>query len=307
MMDVSIIYVNYKTHELILNSIQTVKGQTKNIDYEIIVVDNHSEDDSLSIIKSHYQEVICIQSSDNIGFGRANNLGLEVAQGKCIIFLNPDTLLLNNAIGILYQQLKSSSSVGACGGNLYDENNNPTHSLGRKFPSYMQEVLSIFYLPSFSLKAPKSYYFNFTNKPLEVAVITGADLMVKKSVLEETDAFDPDFFLNSEEVELCYRIKKAGYKIISFPNAKIIHLEGRSSYISQSRLHFLYEGTFIYFNKIFGKGGAKKIYRLTQLKNNIRIFQFTILRNIRKIDYWKMKRQTNKETFSYFCEKYFIK
>jgi GT2 family glycosyltransferase len=306
-MDVSIIYVNYKTHELILNSIQTVKRQTKDIDYEIIVVDNHSEDDSLPIIKNSYPDVICVQSADNIGFGRANNLGLEVAQGECILFLNPDTLLLNNAIEILCRHLQSSEQIGACGGNLYDENKNPANSFSRKFPSYAQELLSILYLQPFCLKANKSYCFNYTNQALEVALVIGADLMVKKTVLEEAGAFDPDFFLNFEEIELCYRIRKVGYKIVSFPDAMIMHLEGRSSYISQSRLFFLYQGEFIYFNKIFGKNGAKIIYCLTQLKNNIRIFQFSLLRNKEKMDYWRMKKKTNEEAFRPFEENINIK
>jgi GT2 family glycosyltransferase len=300
MTDVSIIYVNYKTGQLILDSIRTVKKQTQGICYEMIVVDNQSGDDSLSLIKEAYPEVIGIQAPANLGFGRACNLGVEMAQGKCLLFLNPDTLLMNNAIAVLYRHLQSSPKIGACGGNLYDENGKPANSFGRKFPSYRQALLSIFYLPALNLKASKSHYFNFTNKPLEVAVISGADLMVKKSVVDETGAFDPDFFMNSEDAEWCYRIKKAGYKIVSVPDAKIIHLEGRAPYISQSRLSLVYEGDFIYFDKINGKGGAKKIYRLTQLKNNLRIFQFTLLRNKQKMIYWKMKSRTNKAAFLLF-------
>jgi len=296
-MNVSVIYVNYKTCNLILDSLRSVKELTKDISYEIIVVDNHSGDDSLSVIKEKYPEVFCIESPENIGFGRANNLGIQVAQGECILFLNPDTLLMNNAIAILYRFLQSSGQTGACGGNLYDENERPTSSFGRSFPSFGQELASIFYLPSFYLKSSRSQFFNHTDKPLDVAFITGADLMVKKEILEKVGAFDPDFFLNYEETELCYRIQRAGFKIMSVPEAKIIHLEGRAPYISKSHLYYFYQGTFIFFSKKDGKKGAKKIFRYIQLKNNIRIIQFTLLRNKRKISYWKMKKETAGEAF----------
>jgi len=303
-MNVSIIYVNYKTPELVRNSIRSVKEKTKGISYEIIVVDNHSEDNSLQAIKDEYPDVICIQAKENLGFGRANNLGIEIAKGECVFFLNPDTLLINNAIEILYRSLSSSDSIGACGGNLYDENHCPTNSFSRKFTSYWQELLSIVYIPPICLKYPRSQFFNHTEKPLDVAVIIGADLMVKREVLDKVGLFDPDFFLNAEESELCYRIKKAGYSIVSFPEAKIIHLEGRASYISKSRLYFLYEGTFIYCNKLKGKTNAKRMYHAIRLKNSIRIFQFRLLFNRKKIDYWKMKQQTLKQAYNTFVKNF---
>ncbi|GAB6394444.1 MAG: glycosyltransferase family 2 protein [Bacteroidales bacterium] len=296
-MDVSIIYVNYKTCELILNSIRSVKERTEGISYEMIVVDNASEDNSLSIIKESYPEVVCIQSQENVGFGRANNRGIAIAQGECILFLNPDTLLMNNAIAILYRFLQSSGQTGACGGNLYDENKRPTHSFSRQVLSFRQELASIFYLPALCLKAPRSQFFNYTEKPLEVASIIGADLMVKKKALEKAGVFDTAFFLNMEETELCYRIQQAGFKIMSVPAAKIIHLEGRAPYISQSRLYYLYQGVLVFFHKKYGKSGARTIYWCIQLKNNIRIIQFTVLAYRKKIIYWKIKKQTAKDAF----------
>lgn len=299
-MNVSVIYVNYKTSELIKDSIRSVMRHTVGINYEIIVVDNHSEDDSIDSIQKEFPEVITIVAPDNLGFGRANNLGIDKAQGECVFFLNPDTLLRNNAISLLYHFLMSHEEVGACGGNLFDETGQPTTSFSLQFPSISELYFSIFYLSVHTFKQPRSLYFNHTGGPLEVASIIGADLMVKKSVLDKTGAFDPDFFLNYEETELCYRIHKAGYRIVSVPEAEIIHFEGRSNYIKQSRLFFLYEGQYIYFYKKGGFKTAKKVYRLTQLKNRIRILQFHILYNKRKIEYWKMKSETNLRAFESF-------
>ena len=92
---ISIVYVNYKTASLVIDSIKSVKENTTGVDYEIIVVDNASGDYSLDLIRKQYPEVICIQADDNLGFGKANNLALDQAKGDCILFLNPDTLLLN--------------------------------------------------------------------------------------------------------------------------------------------------------------------------------------------------------------------
>ena len=178
MCNVSIIYVNYKTSSLILDSIQTVKEKTKKVDYEIIVVDNNSGDQSRSKIQEAYPEVIWVQSDDNVGFGRANNLGLQVAKGKCVLFLNPDTLLINDAISLLYHFIMSSSKIGVCGGNLFDEEGHPTNSFSRMYPSFLWEFLSIFYLSPVVFPHVRSYNFNFTKKPMKVASVVGADLMV---------------------------------------------------------------------------------------------------------------------------------
>ena len=133
MVDVSVIYVNYRTIQLILDSVKSIKERTLGISYEIIVVDNACDEESFRLIKDRYPEIICIQSVDNLGFGKGNNLGIEQAQGDFVLFLNPDTVLRNNAIDILCRFMKDNPSVGGCGGNLYDEEGNATTSFSRKY------------------------------------------------------------------------------------------------------------------------------------------------------------------------------
>lgn len=297
-MKVSIIYVNYKTFSLIIDSIKSIKKNVIGVDYEIIVVDNASDDGSLELIKEHYSEVICVQASENLGFGRANNLGITYASGDFILFLNPDTILRNDAVSKLYTYLIGHPNVGACGGNLYDEKGLPTTSFSRRFPSFIWEFLSILYIPPICFSYPRSVYFNREGKPIPVASIIGADLMVRKLVLLEVGGFSPDFFMNYEETELCYRITKAGFSIYSIPSAQITHLEGRASYIKQSRLHFLYEGQYIYFRKVYGIFGCRLIFAITQLKSYIRILQFLLFGNQIKRSYWKMKLETNVEVWN---------
>lgn len=298
-MDVSIIYVNYKTASLILDSIKSVQKNTKGVEYEFVVVDNASEVYDLELIQKHCPQAICVQALENLGFGRANNLGLEHASGDYIFFLNPDTILRNNAIGVLCHFMKDNPSVGACGGNLYDEEGNATTSFSRKYPSFLWELLGILYIPSLCISSRRSLFFNYEGRPIKVASITGADLMVRRSVLSSIGGgFDADFFMNYEETELCLRIHRSGWDIYSVPSAQIIHLEGRAAYIKQSRLYFLYEGQYIYFRKVYGIFGCRLIFAITQLKSYIRILQFLLLGNQKRRSYWTMKLKTNRKVWN---------
>lgn len=298
-MDVSIIYVNYKTASLVLDSIKSVQKNTKEFEYEFIVVDNASGECDLELIRKYCPQTVCVQAFENLGFERANNLGLEYASGEYIFFLNPDTVLRNNAIDILCRFMKDHPSVGACGGNLYDEKGNATTSFSRKYPSFLWELLGILYIPSLCFSSGRSLFFNHEGKPIKVASVTGADLMVRRSVLSSIGGgFDADFFMNYEETELCLRIHQSGWDIYSVPSAQITHLEGRASYIKQSRLYFLYEGQYIYFRKVYGISGCRLIFAITQLKSYIRILQFLLLGNSERRSYWKMKLETNRKVWN---------
>ena len=173
-------------------------------------------------------------------------------------------------------------------------------------PSFIWEFLSILYISPICLSFPRSVYFNKEGKPIPVASIIGADLMVRKSVLLKVGGFSPEFFMNYEETELCNRITRAGFSIYSVPSAQITHLEGRASYIKQSRLYFLYEGQYIYFRKVYGIFGCRLIFAITQLKSYIRLFQFLLLSNKERRSYWRMKLETNREVWHSTKIKHFL-
>ncbi len=302
-LNVSIIYVNYKTLSLILDSIESVKEKTLHVSYEIIVVDNNSGDNAGEILSSNYPDVSFIQAGQNLGFGRANNLGVDIAKGEVVLFLNPDTLLENDAISEMYSFIKENQQVGACGGNLVDMDGNPTFSLNRFDFSLFQEFLSIFYLKLIPFTASRSIFYNFESKPLSVRSIIGADLMVRMDLIKKIGAFDSDFFMNGEDIEFCYRILQTGNKIYSIPTAKIIHFEGKSSYIKTSRLQLLYEGNYMLFKKLYSFRQAKYLYYLINLKSDIRYLIFKILRNKRKQEYWNTKKIVNIQAWSNFLKK----
>lgn len=228
-MDVSIIIVNYKTLSLVMDCINSIIKHSIGISYEVIVVDNNSHDDFDKHIKSVYDNrVLCLPLSENIGFGRANNEGVKLARGRNIFFLNPDTLLLNNAVKVLSDYLDANPSVACCGGNLYNVEMKPMHSYSMLLPSLSWEINLLSGGRYEKLRWGKNAQFNHTLVPRKVGYICGADMMVKHEVLEKLGGFSNDFFLYYEDTELAYRIKLAGYEIVSIPFAKIQHLEGKS-------------------------------------------------------------------------------
>ena len=228
-MDVSIIIVNYKTLSLIVNCISSIIEKTDGISYEIIVVDNNSGDDFSKCLKDRFGNlVICVPLQENIGFGRANNEGVRIATGRNIFFLNPDTLLINNAIRILSDYLDGNPNVGCCGGNLYNEEMKPVHSYSMLLPSIKWELNLLCGGVLEKIRWGKNAQFNHTKEYKKVGYICGADMMIKHSVLNEVGAFSKYFFMYYEDTELSYRIHDAGYEIISIPLAMIQHLEGKS-------------------------------------------------------------------------------
>lgn len=256
MADVSVIIVNYNSEALLAASIESVYKYTKGVSFEIIVVDNNSEKESqerLKSILSRYSEARLVPLTENLGFGRANNAAVPFATGDYLLLLNPDTILLNDAVSIMKDYLECHESIAVCGGNLFDSEMRPATSFHRLFPSIAGELNSLlFYLPEF-LKYGRNRFFNHSGHPLEVAAITGADLMIKKSVVEELGLFDDSFFMYYEDTELCNRIRKSGYGIASVPDAHIQHLEGRSSSNMKRKADIVSAGRKNYY-RISGHG-----------------------------------------------------
>jgi len=247
-MDVSIIIVNYNTSKLLEECISSVLTKTKNLEFEIIVVDNSSVDDSVNVMRTRFPKVKLIESKDNLGFGRANNVGATIAKGKYLFFLNTDTLLINNAIKILFDfmEKEENQDVGACGGNLFKKDLSPNFSYSLHFPSLWSHFCYRAHLSSFV----NNENFNETGMVKDVAIIIGADLFVRKKIFDGINGFDPSFFMYVEDGELALRIKKEKYRIVSVPEAKIIHLQGASS-PNIFKLKSEISSYIIYFTKHF--------------------------------------------------------
>ena len=255
--DVSIIIVNYKTSLQVKDCVESILNHTHGVEYEVIIVDNNSEPRYTEVIGEviprHLAHLfVFLPLKENLGFGGGNNKGLEVATGRNILFLNPDTVLINNAIKILSDFLDTHPQAGACGGNLYDEKGSPAFSFRRILPGMLWEFNELLNTLPLHLIHGKNYFHNYTSEPMEVGFSSGADLMVKRNVLEHTGGFHKDFFMYFEETDLCARIKKAGWKIYNVPDARIKHLEGASfgeghSYMSPLKIRYQEESRKKYY------------------------------------------------------------
>lgn len=229
-MDVSIILVNYNTKEMTKECIDSIYAHTTGLSFEVILVDNASSDGSQEFF-SHDDRVRFIESGSNLGFGRANNLGLKSATGKYAFLLNTDTLLKNNAVKLFfdYAEAHSNEKFGALGCRLVDGEGRPAMSCGNflKIKMIFQTLTQHFgHVPD--IYGKKRMWENNQSKAVNVDYICGADIFVNKQVIDRFGAFDPDFFMYYEETEMQHRWGKNGYgsKLIDGP--KIVHLEGGS-------------------------------------------------------------------------------
>jgi GT2 family glycosyltransferase len=228
----SIIIINYKTPRLLSDCLDSVYKQTTIIPFEIIVVDNASEDNSKEIILAKFPSVKWLQLDYNAGFARANNAGIKNAAGDIVLLLNSDTVVINNAINDCYE-LFSASDYVACGVQLLNRDGSPQISGNYFMPGSLNNLLPLPVLGGltrtlgnlFKIERP---HVADANSVVEVDWINGAFLMVKKSVLDSAGLMDEDFFLYAEEAEWCYRIKKFGNLVI-YGQFKVLHLQGKSS------------------------------------------------------------------------------
>ena len=243
--DISVIFINYKTEKLTIAAINSVIEKTEGLDYEIFVVDNNSQDGSIEAIEREFPDINIIKNPINAGFGAANNLAIKQAIGKYILCLNTDTLFINNALKEFFDFMESDETVGVCGGNLYDEDLKPAMSYS-KFPNFWN-------CQSFSWLLKKVFPVLRNHKELksakEVDFISGADIVFRKSVLDEVGLFDEQFFMYCEETDLCLRIKKAGYKIKAIPAPKIIHYHEKSSSNFWNNIKLRVKSKYLYARK----------------------------------------------------------
>ena len=268
-MEVSIIIVSYNTCDLLRNCLISIYRQTQDIEFEVIVVDNDSKDRSQDMLENEFPQVKLVASQENLGFGKANNLGMARAAGKYLFFLNSDTLLQNNAVKLFYDYCRSTNEkVGALGTILRNANGSNIHSYG-KFITLKSELKELTAKYLRFLKDKETHHPEDVSFSKEVDYITGADLFVPRYVYEELGGFDPRFFMYCEEVDWQRRMMEAGYKRIIIPGPEIVHLEGGSDVASSTvwsanRLKNIYESKRLYLEK-YNRGLKYKSFRVAYI------------------------------------------
>ena len=230
--DLSIIIVNWNSKDYLLKSIASIEAATQGIEFEIVVIDAASYDGCDEMLHINFPNVRFIQGVKNLGFAKANNEAYSAARGSTLLFLNPDTEIEGSAIETLYHQLNALPNAGIVGPKLLNSDRSVQQSCIRAFPTILNQVLE-----SDALRKlfPRSRLWGM--KPLlsgnelakEVDAVSGACLMIKRSVFESVGMFSTDYFMYSEDIDLCLKVRKAGLNTYYIPTAVVVHHGGASS------------------------------------------------------------------------------
>ncbi len=262
-MKVSVIIVNYNVKYFLEVCLHSVTRAGEGLDTEIIVVDNNSYDDSCAMVKEKYPHVTLIENKDNKGFSKANNQGVAVAKGEYILFLNPDTVMPEDFLKKLTGYMDTHKDAGAIGPRIIDGKGQYAPDGKKSFPSLS---VAIFKTTGINKIFKKSPYFNKyyavhigENETAEVDVLSGCCMMVRKELLGNIGgAFDEDYFMYCEDVDLSYRIQKSGSKNIYFPEATIIHYKGESTRkATLSYVRIFNEALSLFVKKHYSKQSAR--------------------------------------------------
>lgn len=244
----SISIINYNTKKLLYNCLESVYVQCKDINLEVIVVDNNSTDGSQEMVQKQFPQVKLISNAINTGFGRANNQAIRESKGKYILLLNSDTVIINDIIHKMIDFMKANLQTGVVGCKLLKADmtvqpmTNLSFSIWVELIRFLKVKKIIFIIPGlakcfakyfskFAGKHARSYFSSYLlqDKVQKVDYVSGACLLTRKDVIMDVGLFDEKFFLYYEDADLCLRIKQKGWEIILLPETGIVHYIGKST------------------------------------------------------------------------------
>ena len=229
MIKLSIVVLSYNTKKLLE---QTLRSIPENDKWEVIVVDNGSDDGSFEMLKSKYKKVKTIRNSKNLGFAGGNNVGIKASQGKYVMLLNSDTKIINDSIEKMVGYLEKNKEVGAVGPKLMLPDGAIDLACHRSFPTPWN-ALSYFLKLEQTMPNSKTFggyhrTWEDFNESHDVEVISAGAMMVRREVIDEVGLLDEQFFLYGEDIDWCKRIYDAGWRIVYLPESVIIHFKSQS-------------------------------------------------------------------------------
>ncbi|MEO8861202.1 MAG: glycosyltransferase [Ginsengibacter sp.] len=266
----SVIIVNYNVKYFLEYCLHAVNKAMKNIEGEIFVVDNQSTDKSRDFFCNKFQKVNFIWNTENEGFAKANNKALKQASGDYILFLNPDTILAEDSLEKCVAFIKSHNDQIACGIKMIDGTGKFLKESKRAFPSPVTSLYKLFGLSGIFPKSKifSKYHLGYLDENInhEVDVLAGAFMMMPRKIIQDVGNFDESFFMYGEDIDLSYRIQKAGYKNFYFAESSIIHFKGESTKKgSLNYVKFFYSAMIVFVKKHYGGAQAGVFRMLIQL------------------------------------------
>ena len=261
-MKLSIVIINWNDKEVLRECLLSIFKETRDIRFEVIISDNGSNDDTLDYVRQNYPQSVIVENRANLGFARGNNSGIAVAQGEYVLILNPDTIILDRALDRWIPWADRHPEAVAFGCRVLNPDGTLQNS-ARPFPSVWRYWIAALCLRPLAVISSVFYsdiYAGWNGmSEREIDWQSGCCVMFRRNILKQMQGFDPRFFYHFEEVDLCFRIRKAGYKILYTPQATITHLGGQS--VGRFPIHFVIESfrnRYKYFHKHYGLAGAKR-------------------------------------------------
>ena len=261
-MKLSVIIVNYNVSAFLEQALTSVVKAMRGVDGEIIVVDNHSVDNSVAMVKAKFSQVKLIENQENVGFAKANNQAIRISSGEYVLLLNPDTLVEEDTFEKCLRFMDETPDCGGLGVKMVDGQGRFLPESKRGIPYPKSSFYKLFGLSKLFPKSQKFGAYHATyigeDETHEVEVLSGAFMMMRKSVLDQVGLLDEDYFMYGEDIDLSYRILKGGYKNYYFPQTRIIHYKGESTKKgSLNYVYVFYKAMQIFARKHFSANNAK--------------------------------------------------
>lgn len=264
----SILIVNWNVRDLLRECLRSIERGRGGLAVEVIVVDSASSDDSVAMVAAEFPWVTLLPQADNVGFPRGNNIALARARGDALLLLNPDTVIRGDALPVLVAYLAAHPDVGAVGPQLLNPDGS-VQSSRRRFPTLATGFLESTWLEGLAPGVLRRYYALDLpdDATADVDWLTGACILVPRAVYERVGGLDEGYYMYSEELDWCRRIRAAGWRVVYLPTAQVVHHVGKSSEQAVTARHINFQRAKLrYFRKYHGRAAAAAL-RLFLLAN----------------------------------------
>jgi GT2 family glycosyltransferase len=278
-LELSIIVVTYNSRRHVRDCLESIQRTTGDIDHEVIVVDNASQDGTPDIVRNEFQNVRLIANPENLGFARGSNLGMSQSQGRFILLLNPDTIVLPKTLTTLLNEMKQSPETGLLGCRLLNADRSLQQSFGYEVSVWSEGVRKLFFnLWENHRFSSVGWVLRFLHsRKREVAWVKGACMLSRRQALLDVKLMDESFFMYLEDADLCHRIRQSGWQVRYTPEAEVIHCGGGSVQSNLGRSALEYRRSQLhYFKKHLGEKSLKtlKVYLGFKMRGEILMINF---------------------------------
>jgi len=283
----SISIVNTNNRELLNNCLKSIYETTKDTSFEIIVVDNKSDDGSAQLVKEHFPEVLLIENDSRQGYGYNHNRAFEISTGRFFLVFNEDMIIVDNALDKMVKVASEDASIGALGCRLLNPDRTLQHSCTNEltFTTCLYDDLIPYRLAGKASPHRSVMYHWPHDEERDVGVIMGCCMLIPREVAEETGLFDEQFFVYYEETDLCRRIRQLGKKVRFTPEAEIIHYGGQTSKTMRRKMRIVFlESRHKYYVKYYGNSRAMFLHCVQTLCALSRLIGWTGIKILKRKD-----------------------